>query len=162
MNINKFKISDKYGREDIVIDKKTTIEPTQAPFEYRSQEDDLSISSLAHIAPEQLIAIKGYLAHLTGIKRVIIQGSEVPKQEGYITDPSGHIKIILWGRHALQEGYTYFFNKVRIKVNQGQKYLNTPTKKMSVPLILLLHLSSLPALWMKWQLLKTSSLPSLE
>ena len=51
--------------------------------------------------------------------------AEVPKQEGHITDPSGHIKIILWGRHAdtLQEGYTYFFNKVRIKVNQGQKYL---------------------------------------
>lgn len=131
MKINKFKISDKYGREDIVIDKKTTIEPTRAPFEYRSQEDDLSISSLAHIAPEQLIAIKGYLAHLTGIKKVIIQGSEVPKQEGYITDPSGHIKIILWDRHAdaLQEGYTYFFNKVRIKVNQGQKYLNTPKQE---------------------------------
>lgn len=83
---------------------------------------------MAHIAPEQLVAIKGYLAHLGGTKKIIIQGSEVHKQEGYITDPSGHIKIILWGSHAdtLQEGSTYFFNKVRVKVNQGQKYLNTP------------------------------------
>ena len=64
-------------------------------------------------------------------RKFIVQGSELKKQEGYIADPSGSIKIIFWGNHTdeVQQGSTYFFNKVRVKISQDQKYLNTPKQE---------------------------------
>lgn len=115
VKIKNFTINNKYGTEDVVINKNTTITPITADFEYHSQEKVLSISSLTNVAPEQLVAIKGYLAHLSATKKIIVQGSELKKQEGYIADPSGSIKIIFWGNHTdeVQQGSTYFFNKIR-------------------------------------------------
>ena len=131
VKIKNFTINNKYGTEDVVIDKNTTITPITADFEYHSQEKVLSISSLTNVAPEQLVAIKGYLAHLSATKKIIVQRSELKKQEGYIADPSGSTKIIFWGNHTdeVQQGSTYFFNKVRVKISQDQKYLNTPKQE---------------------------------
>ena len=44
------------------------------------------------------------------IKKVITKGCELKKQEGYISDPSGYIKIIFWGSHSdtVQQGATFF------------------------------------------------------
>ena len=69
VKIKKHTISSKYGREDVVINKNSTITATNTDFEYKS-EDVTSISSLAHVAPEQLVAIKGYLAYLSGTKKL--------------------------------------------------------------------------------------------
>lgn len=115
----------------VVISKNTTITATTADFEYQSQEHVISISSLSNVAPEQLVAIKGYQAQLSATKKIIIDESEPKKQEGYITDPSGYIKIIFWGNHTdkVQQGSTNFFNKVRVKVKQDQKYLITPRQE---------------------------------
>ena len=79
-----------------------------------------------HVAPDQLITIKGSVAHLNATK-VIIQGVEVKKQEGFINDASGYIKIVFWGKHTdkQEEGQRYIFNKIRVRENYGQKYLNT-------------------------------------
>ena len=131
VKIKNFTINNKYGTEDVVINKNTTITPITTDFEYHSQEKVLSISSLTNVAPEQLVAVKGYLAHLSATKKIIVQGSELKKQEGYIADPSGSIKIIFWGNHTdeVQQGSTYFFNKVRVKISQDQKYLNTPKQE---------------------------------
>lgn len=81
VKIKNFTINNKYGTEDVVINKNTTITPITADFEYHSQEKVLSISSLTNVAPEQLVAIKGYLAHLSATKKIIVQGSELKKQE---------------------------------------------------------------------------------
>lgn len=126
-----YAINNKYGTEDVVINKNTTITPTTAAFEYHSQENVISISSLTNVTSEQLVAIKGYLAHLSATKKIIVQGSELKKQEGNFADPSGYIKFIFWGNHTdkVQQGSTYFFNKVRVKVSQDQKYLNTPKQE---------------------------------
>ena len=53
------------------------------------------------------------------------------KQEGYIADPTGYIKIILWGNHAdsIDQNSTYTFNKLRVKVSQNQIYVNTPKQE---------------------------------
>ena len=53
------------------------------------------------------------------------------KQECYITDPSGFVKLILWGSHtaSVQQGSTYTFDKVRLREYQGEKYLNTPKQE---------------------------------
>lgn len=131
VKINNYKISNKYNRKDVIINKETTVIPTSATFAYQDQEDVLSIASLTHVANEQLITIKGYMAYLSGTKKIAIHGSEVKKQEGYITDPSGFIKIIFWGSHTdkQEEGSTYIFKKIRTRKSQGEMYLNTPKQE---------------------------------
>ena len=84
VKINNYKISNKYNRKDVIINKETTVIPTSATFAYQDQEDVLSIASLTHVANEQLITIKGYMAYLSGTKKIAIHGSEVKKQ--YIED----------------------------------------------------------------------------
>ena len=49
----KYSLSTKYGRQDVVINKHTTIAPTAADFKYEGQEDVTSIQSLANVAPDQ-------------------------------------------------------------------------------------------------------------
>ena len=74
------------------------------------------------------MAIKGKIAHLSATKTIVIQDFPVKKQEGYIVDPSGYIKIIFWGEHvdSVTPQSTYFFSNLRMKVSQNQRYLNTP------------------------------------
>ena len=117
VKIKRYSLSTKYGRKDVVINKNTTITATTADFKYQTQEDITSIHSLANVAPEQLVQVKGYLAYLGGTKKILVQGSELKKQEGFIADPSRYIKIILWANHTdkLNQGSTYFFNKLRLK-----------------------------------------------
>ena len=131
VKIKKFSVSNTYGRDDVVINKYTTITPTTATFDYVSQDDMITINSLRQVAPEQLVCIKGNVVQLTSTKTVVLQTSNVKKQEGYIADPSGYIKIIFWGSHtdAVEEGSTYVFNKLRVKVSQNQMYLNTPKQE---------------------------------
>ena len=90
----------------------------------------ITINSLRQVVPEQLVCIKSNVVQLTSTKTVALQTSNVKKQ-GYIADPSGYIKIIFWGSHtdAVEEGSTYVFNKLRVKVSQNQMYLNTPKQE---------------------------------
>ena len=131
VKIKKFSVSNRYGRDDAVINKYTTITPTTATFDYVSQDDMITINSLRQLAPEQLVCIKGNVVQLTSTKTVVLQTSNVKKQEGYIADPSGYIKVIFWGSltDAVEEGSTYVFNKLRVKVSQNQMYLNTPKQE---------------------------------
>ena len=78
------------------------------------ENGELLKETITDVAPEQLVAIKGYLAHISATKKIIVQGSELNKQEGYNSDPSGSINIIFWGNHTdeVQQGSTYFFNEV--------------------------------------------------
>ena len=131
VKLKKYSLGTKYGRQDVVINKHNTIAPTTADFKYEGQEDVTSIQSLANVAPEQLVPIKGCLSYLGGTKNILINGKEFKKQEGYKADPSGTIKIVLWGNHAeyLKQACTYFFNKLRLKGNADEKYLNTPQQQ---------------------------------
>ena len=130
VKVKNYTYSYKYGRKDIVITKDTILTPSTSTFDYVSQDNVLSISSLTHVSADQLIAIKGHVAHLNAAKKMIIQGAEVKKQEGYINDPSGYIKIVFWGKHTdkQEEVQTYIFNEIRLRENYGQKYLNTPKR----------------------------------
>ena len=78
-----------------------------------------------------LLLFKGYLVNLSATKKIIVQGSDLKKQEGYIADPLGSSKIIFWGNHTdeVQQASTYFFNKVRVTISQDQKYLNKPKQE---------------------------------
>ena len=102
--------------------------PTNVTFEYKGIENNLMIVSLSEVAPDQLIAIKGSVMHLSATKSVVLQGGPVRKQECYLSDSPAYIKIVLWGSHTdtVEENGTYFFNKVRVKVAKGERYVNTP------------------------------------
>ena len=65
-------------------------------FAYVSQDNQMKINSLRQVAPEQLVCIKGTIVQLSSSKTVVLQSSPVKKQEGYIADPTGYIKVILW------------------------------------------------------------------
>lgn len=128
VKISNYNISNKYGRIDVVINGNTHITSTTADFSYKAQNDVISIASLSKVAPQQLVAIKGKITHLSGTKTIVIQDFPVKKQEGCIVDPSGYIKIIFWGEHvdSVTPQSTYFFSNLRMKVSQNQRYLNTP------------------------------------
>ena len=115
-------------RDDIVKNRKTTPTPTTADFQYQAQDDVMSVASLTNVAPAKLVAVKGYLQHLGRTKTIVIQGSPMRKQEGYIVNATEYIKIIFGSNHAdaVTPQSNYFFNKVRVKVSQNQRYLNTP------------------------------------
>ena len=113
VKLKKYSISTKYGRDDIVIDKKTSLIPTNVTFEYKSIDNNLMIASLSEVAPDQLVAIKGCVMHLSATKSVVLQGDPRRKQECYLSDPSAYIKLILWGKHAdtIEENGDIFFQQ---------------------------------------------------
>ena len=131
VKIRKFTLNNRYGTEDVVIGKATTITPTEPSFSYKSLDTVHSIGSLNQVALGQLIPIKAKVTQLSGVKKVMINRAHVSKQEGFIVDPTGFIKLVLWGTHvnSVEEGDTYFFNKVRVKELRGERYLNTPKTK---------------------------------
>lgn len=128
MKIHKYSLSNKFGREDIAINKNTSILPTTLEFEYQDLDDVTSIASLSQVTAGQLVKIKGHVAHLSPARTAILESGPVKKQEAFINDPSGYIKLVLWGRHvdSVSECSTYLFDKVKVKLAHQEKYLNTP------------------------------------
>ena len=81
----------------------------------------------------ELVKIKGKIAQLGGVKNLNLAGLPVKKQEAVtqgavIVDPTGFMKVILWGMYAdsVREGGTNVFGKLRVKISKGERYLNTP------------------------------------
>ena len=50
------------------------------------------------------------------------------KKQRFIVDPSGFIKLVLYGKHTdtVEEGKVYQFKKVRVKATKNERYVNTP------------------------------------
>ena len=132
VKMRNYTISRKFGREDIVIGKKTSIVPTaEANFDYISMEGNINIASLSQVASDQLVCVKGTVKDVSSVKKVIFNGNSVDKQQCYIVDPSGFIKLVIWGSHVdtVKVGETYTFNKVRVKVAKDKRYINMPKRE---------------------------------
>lgn len=128
LRIQRYSISTKYEWEDIVINKNTLISPTAVNFEYNNQESNtLSIGPISEVAPGQLVLVKGHMEHLSATKTVVLQSNPVKKQEVFINDQFGYVKLVLWGNHndTLTEGSTYLLDIVWVKVINEERYLNT-------------------------------------
>ena len=127
--ISNYSISTKYGSKDIVMNKQTILTPlTTATFDYKTLNNANSIATLWQVAPEQLVTIKGKVTQLSATKTVILQTAPVKNQPCYLIDPSGFMKLILWGSHTdtIEQNQTYVFNNIRVKVTKDERYLNTP------------------------------------
>lgn len=103
-------------------------EITEVTFDYLSMDKNFTIASLSQVAADQLVRVKGTVKELSGVKNVIFDKNSVKKQQCYIVDPSGFLKLIIWGSHVnkVEEGGTYIFDKVRVKVTKSERYVNTP------------------------------------
>ena len=80
------------------------------------------------VAPEQLVSFKGKVVNISGTKQFETQKGHFIKQEAFLIDPTGSIRIILWGDYVgqLQEAATYAFRGLHLKQVDGEKYVNTP------------------------------------
>ena len=83
------------------MNKQTILTPlTTATFDYKTLNNANSIATLSQVAPEQLVSIKGKVTQLSATKTVILQTAPVKNQPCYLIDPSGFMKLILWGSHT--------------------------------------------------------------
>ena len=107
VKIQKFRRSQKYGMESIVLDKFTKVtEVQQSPSFIRSIDFDadasINVGQLQQVATEQLVNIRGKIYRLSAEKKQTSKSGTLSKQQGYLTDPSGFIKIILWEEYVNQ------------------------------------------------------------
>lgn len=71
--LQRYTISNKFHRDDIVINKNTSITPTTVNFQYKGQDDNLSsIEALPQVAAGQLVLVMGHLEHLSVTKTIIL------------------------------------------------------------------------------------------
>jgi hypothetical protein len=83
VKIRNYSISTKYGREDIVIGKKTSFVPAEATFEYVSMDKNITIASLSQVAADQLVRVKGTVKDLGAVKNVVFDTNTVKKRMLY-------------------------------------------------------------------------------
>ncbi|XP_028416740.1 uncharacterized protein LOC114540939 [Dendronephthya gigantea] len=88
----------------------------------------VNISAISKLASEQLIEIKGKVMKMSGIKVQSTRFGQVKKQDVIVADPTGTIKLVLWGEYinSLQQNETYTLKNVRVKSTKYDHYLNTP------------------------------------
>ena len=93
---------------------------------------------MKQVRADQLVCIKVTVVELLPTKTTVLHKSSVRKQEGYLADPTGYIKVILWGIHAdnIKKGANYLFNKLKVKLFQNEMYLNIQRRQM---IMVLLH-----------------------
>ena len=95
--------------------------------------ENISVSTLSQVAGEQLVCVKGEVRQLSATKTVVFDKASVKKQH-FIVDPSGSIKLVLYGKHTdtVEEGKVYQFKKVRVKATKMRDMLTPPKMRMSV------------------------------
>lgn len=141
VKITKYRTSNKYGREDIVIEKTTIVNTINAENAPEYKELDLSpvptITSLNQVSAEQLVTLKANVAKVNGSKIITTSSrnptSQLKKQDVIIVDPTASMRLILWEEYidCLETNKTYLFKNLRLKQDSaGNKFLNTPKSDM--------------------------------
>ena len=133
VKISNFRHSRYLGNESIVIDKKTSVVQLVIDIGFeRTQMIDTSqlitIKDLQQVVPEQNVNLKAKVTRLSGVKKVPRGNHHLTKQECFITDPTGSIKLILWESQVatLENNVTYLFNNIKLKLFNNERYLNPP------------------------------------
>ena len=131
MVLKNFKTKNNYGNDSLIMNNKTLISDSivkEEEFKRIDIPDTLDINSLNKVAPEQLVSFKAKVVNISGTKQFRTQKGHFIKQEAFLIDPTGSIKVILWRDYVgqLQEAATYAFSGLRLKQVDGEKYVNTP------------------------------------
>ena len=94
VKINDYTISNRFGSDDMVIDKHSKIEVLKnASFEPVHIDIDgiVKIAELDNILKDKIVTVKGKLVSISGVKKVLFRDKACNKKEGMIVDLSGNI-----------------------------------------------------------------------
>ena len=92
-------MNNNFGNDNVVMNNKTQIGDstlTEKEFKRVDIPDTLDIISLTNVAPEQLVSFKAKVVNLGGVKHFETQKGTFTKQEGFLIDPTGSTRIVLW------------------------------------------------------------------
>ena len=107
LKITNFTVSKKFGSENILIRKKTSVEWIDKldDFEPTILESNsvLSIAQLNNISSNQIISVTATPKRISGIKKLHLDGEVVHKHELTVADPTRGIKVLLWGNACKTE-----------------------------------------------------------
>lgn len=94
-----------------------------------SADAPINISSVYKLAAERLIAVKGQVVQISGIKVInTTSKGKLQKQEIVIRDTTACMKVVLWEQYvnSVELNKTYQFIQLRVKGTHFERYLNTP------------------------------------
>lgn len=126
VKISKFRVNEKEGSKDVIINKYTKVIKAEAteefPYVAVPYSAVMAISSVNNVATGQLITLRAKVAQLSSTKVINTTMGPLRKQEAQLVDKTGCIKLILWEEEVdvLDVDKTYV-----VKENGGEKYVNT-------------------------------------
>ena len=122
MKIKTFSLNKKIGNDDILLNSKLSINIVAKVYSFvsdeYSEETILSISHLQKVFTDQIVTIKATIKSLSGVKKVSVGESSIDKKDLTVVDPTGSIKVGLWGDYCEKEvvkDNTYIFKRFRYR-----------------------------------------------
>ena len=122
MKIKTFSVNKKIGNDDILLNSKLSINIVAKVYSFVSDEysEDtiLSISHLQKVFTDQIVTIKATIKSLSRVKQVSVGKSSIDKKDLTVVDPTGSIRVVLWGDYCEKEvvkDNTYIFKRFRYR-----------------------------------------------
>ena len=88
----------------------------------------MSIFQLENVFTDHTVTIKATTKNLSGVKKVSVGESSIDKKDLNVVDPTGSIRVVLWGDYCEKEvvkDITHIFKRLRHRSNKFGKYINT-------------------------------------
>ena len=122
MKIKAFSVNKKIGNDDILLNSKLSINIVAKVDSFvsdeHSEETILSVSHLQKFFTDQIVTIKATIKSLSGVKKVSVGESFIDKKDLTVVDPTGSIRVVLWGDYCEKEvvkDNTYIFKRFRYR-----------------------------------------------
>ena len=93
-----------------------------------------NVSSLSAINEHQLVTIKAKVVELSGEKITNTRWGAKKKREGFLVDPFGFIRIVVWDDfcNEVENGETHSFKNIRVRSDSSELYVTTPASGCSI------------------------------
>ena len=116
VKVQRFEVSTSSNAEDLVMGRDVIVEEFAEPIDFKKEElpTNVTASTMKSVCIGQVISMR---AKVYDIGRVKIVSQNLEMAEAHIVDPTGTIKLILWGKFTsmVEKGKTYLFHQIRVK-----------------------------------------------
>ncbi|CAB3979082.1 Hypothetical predicted protein [Paramuricea clavata] len=125
---------DEGHHRTILMNSRTQLEETNVDFDFVEIPPIENISSLSAINENQLVTLKAKVVQLSGEKIITTRSGPKKKREGFLVDPFGSIRIVIWESFCedVEDGETYNFKNIRVKNDSSEVYVTTPPNGCSI------------------------------
>ena len=126
VNIVNCEVKKAWGQTDkmeVVLKHFTDIEDSCKKFEVDTSVQNTSIDAIDKMDDLETVTVSG---KVVGMEVSMQVGDGLTKQDVYISDATGTVKLTLWEGDVgkLVEGSSYFFTDVKVRSYNGKKYLS--------------------------------------